>query len=193
MKGKVAELDTIFVCRHSTVLTGYKDDSRWHTSWDKAKLPEVPSNAIPVLHRQVSYVFHQSQALLGSHLQPSSTSSGLHQCSNSFWRVQLSHEHNRLTLLWCQGGSLAGQSRLAFVMAPSEHNVAGRNTVGCIPRQALALPPSSKEHQSHDRGVQLTSVMRPKSRMQIWPSGVRIRFPGWGSACRKPVSSSWMR
>lgn len=33
----------------------------------------------------------------------------------------------------------------------------------------------------------------PKSRMQMRPSGVRRRFPGWGSACRRPLSSSWMR
>lgn len=77
---------------------GHKDDGRWHTSWDKAKLPEVPSNAIPVLHRQVSYVLHQSQTLLGRHLQPSQMSSGLHQCSNSFWRAQLSLEHNHFVI-----------------------------------------------------------------------------------------------
>jgi len=94
-------------------VTGHKDDGRWHTSWYKAKFPEVPSNAVPVLYRQVSYVLHQSQTLLGRHLQPSQMSSGLHQCSNSFWRAQLSLEHNHFVIFLRQDGSLAGQSTLA--------------------------------------------------------------------------------
>ena len=51
-----------------------------------------------------------------------------------------------------------------------------------------------QKQMPHSEGRDLrTSVISPKSRMQIWPSGVRMRLPGWGSACRKPVSSSWIR
>ena len=39
----------------------------------------------------------------------------------------------------------------------------------------------------------LTGVTRPQSRMHSFPSLVRNRFPGCGSACRTPMSSSMAR
>lgn len=36
----------------------------------------------------------------------------------------------------------------------------------------------------------LWSRLLPKSSMASFPSGVRIKFPGWGSAWKRPVSSS---
>ena len=46
---------------------------------------------------------------------------------------------------------------------------------------------------TNNTGTGPTSVMRPKSRMQMRPSAVLSRLPGCGSACSRPVSSSCTR